>query len=75
MRIRTDNTDAGSFWSRLGQIFGREVAPDLQGRRVQVWDAGREVYRWVDLADRNDPMWHAAQSIASASRERPRSAA
>jgi hypothetical protein len=79
MRNTTPNlSDGGSFWSRLGQLLGVESRPAAErpaGQQVKVWDGAREVYRLVDLDDRNDPLWHAARSIAGVTASRTRTAA
>jgi hypothetical protein len=56
----------GGLWHRLTAWLtrsdGRSPAP--APRLIRVWDAARGVYRSVDLNDRYDPLWPAANELA-----------
>ncbi len=66
---------AGSFWLRLAHAVRRtsDHSADLDPAPVPmelipVWDVARAAYRPVDLSNRNDPLWSAANELAAVRR-------
>ena len=64
---------SGSFWLRLVQAVRRSAdhqAADLDPAPVAmelipVWDVALAAYRPVNLSDRRDPLWSAANELAA----------
>ena len=56
----------GGLWHRLTAWLTRSDggAPAPPPRLIRVWDTARGVYRAVDLNDRYDPLWPAANELA-----------
>jgi hypothetical protein len=56
----------GGLWHRLAAWLTRSdgPTPERPRRLIRVWDAARGAYRAVDLGDRYDPLWPAANELA-----------
>ncbi len=63
---------SGSFWLRLARVVRRAAdhSVDLNPAPVAmelipVWDVALAAYRPVNLSDRRDPLWSAANELAA----------
>jgi hypothetical protein len=56
----------GGLWHRLVAWLTRSTVrnPAPPPRLIRVWDAARGTYRSVDLNDRYDSLWPAANELA-----------